>query len=127
MNTNQLRIVGIGAGFVIMFLSGFWLNRSGKPYGTLIFTIHKAIGLGLGFLLFIVVKQANQMFSFSPIEIAAVVVTVLFFIATVTTGSLLSIPVSKPMPGIVSALNKIFPYITVLSTGVTLYLLLTRK
>ena len=127
MNTNQLRIVGIGAGFIIMFISGFWLNRTGKPYGTLIFTIHKAIGLGMGILLFIMVKQANQTTSFSPLVMIAVVVTVLIFLATVTTGSLLSIPVSKPMPEIVSTLNKIFPYITVLSTGVTLYLLLTRK
>jgi len=127
MSTNQLRIAGIGAGFVIMFLSGFWLNRTGKPYGTLIFTIHKVIGLGMGFLLFIMVKQSNQITPFSSPEMIAVVVTVLFFIATVTTGSLLSIPVSKPMPDIVSTLNKIFPYITVLSIGVTLYLLLTRK
>ena len=127
MSTNQLRIAGIGAGFVIMFLSGFWLNRTGKPYGTLIFTIHKVIGLGMGFLLFIMVKQSNQITPFSSPEMIAVVVTVLFFIATVTTGSLLSIPVSKPMPEIVSTLNKIFPYITVLSIGVTLYLLLTRK
>jgi len=127
MNTNQLRIIGIGAGFIIMFVSGFWLNRTGKPYGTLIFTIHKTIGLGLGILLFIVVKQANQTTSFSPLEMIAVVVTVLIFLATVTMGSLLSIPVSKPMPEIVSRLNKFFPYITVLSTSVTLYLLLTRK
>jgi len=127
MNTNQLRIIGIGAGFLIMFLSGFWLNRTGKPYGTLIFTIHKAIGLGMGILLFIMVKQANQLTSFSSIEITAVAVTVLIFLATVTTGSLLSIPVSKPMPEIVSTLNKIFPYITVIFTGMTLYLLLTRK
>jgi len=127
MNANQLRFAGIGAGLIIMFISGFWLNRTGKPYGNLIFTIHKAIGLGMGILLFIMVKQANQLSSFSPFEIAAIVLTVLFFIATVTTGSLLSIPVSKPMPEIVSILNKIFPYFTLLSTLGTLYLLLDRK
>jgi len=46
MNTNQLRVVSVGAGFLIMFLSGFWLSRTGKPYGTFIFTIHKLIGNG---------------------------------------------------------------------------------
>jgi hypothetical protein len=65
--------------------------------------------------------------SLRPIEIIAVIVTVLFFIATVTTGSLLSIPISKPMPDIVSMLNKVLPYFTVLFTAVTLYLLLNRK
>lgn len=127
MNNNLLSVISIGTGFLIMFFSGFGLNRTGKPYGMLIFTIHKLIGLGMGILLFTMVRQANQTTQLSPMEIAAVAVTILSFIATVTTGSLLSIPASKPMPEIVSKLNKIFPYITVLSTSVTLYLLLTRK
>jgi hypothetical protein len=123
MNTNQLRVAGVGAGFLIMFLSGFWLSRTGKPYGTFIFPIHKLIGVGMGILLFVMVRQIHQTTSLSSIEIAAVVVTVLSFLAIVTTGSLLSIPISKPMPDIVSKLNKILPYFTVLSTTVTLYLL----
>jgi len=127
MTTDQLRVVSAGAAFLIMFLSGFRLNRTGKPYGTLIFTIHKLIGLGLGVLLFIMVKQAYQTSSLSPVEITAIAVAVLFFVATVTTGSLLSVPVSKPMPDIVSTLNKIFPYFTVLSTAAVLYLLLNCK
>jgi hypothetical protein len=106
-----------------MFLSGFWLNRTGKPYGTFIFTIHKLIGIGMGILLFVTVRQAYQTTPLGSMEIAAVVVTVLFFLAIVTTGSLLSIPISKPMPDIVPKLNKILPYFTVLSTAVTLYLL----
>ena len=122
MNTNQLRVVSAGAGFLIMFLSGFWLNRTGKPYGTFIFTIHKLIGVGMGILLFVTIRQIHQAIPLSPMEIAAVVVTALFFLAIVTTGSLLSIPISKPMPDIVLKLNKILPYFTVLSTAVTLYL-----
>lgn len=127
MNTNQLKLVGLGVAFLVMFLSGFWLNRTGKPYGTLIFTVHKIIGLGMGIFLFITVRQIHQAAPLSPVEIALVALTILFFIATVTTGSLLSIPISKPMPGIVSILNKIFPYFTVLSAAITLYFLLNRK
>jgi hypothetical protein len=127
MNTNQVRAISMGAGFLIMILSGFWLSRTGKPYGTLIFTIHKLIGVGIGILLFMTVRQMHQTVPLSPVEIAAVAVTGLFFVASVTTGSLLSIPVSKPMPGFVSMLNKILPYFSVLSTAVTLYLLLNRR
>lgn len=127
MNTNQVRAVSMGVGFLIMILSGFWLSRTGKPYGTLIFTIHKLIGVGIGILLFMTVRQMHQTVPLSPVEIAAVAVTGLFFVASVTTGSLLSIPVSKPMPGFVSMLNKILPYFSVLSTAVTLYLLLNRR
>jgi len=127
MNTNQLKIIGTGAAFLIMFLSGIWLNRTGKPYGTLIFGIHKLIGVGIAVFLFITIRRMHQATPFSSLELVVVIVAALFFLATVTTGSLLSVPVSKPMPGIVTTLNKIFPYFTVLSTAVVLYLLLIRK
>ncbi|NJC96371.1 MAG: hypothetical protein C3F07_18395 [Anaerolineales bacterium] len=124
MNTNLARAASLGAAFLIMFLSGFWLNRKGKPYDTLIFTIHKMIGLGMGIFLYMTIRQIHRTASLDPIEILLVAFTVLSFLATVTTGSLLSVPVSKPMPDIVSTLNKIFPYITVLSTAITSYFLL---
>ena len=127
MNTNQARVVSMGAGFLILILSGFWLSRTGKPYGTLIFAIHKLIGVGLGILLFTTVRQMHQTASLGPVEIAAVAVTGLFFVATATTGSLLSIPVSKPMPDAVSMLNKTLPHVTVLSSAVTLYMLLDHR
>jgi len=45
-----------------LFLTGFWLNRTGKPYGTLIFTIHKAIGLRMGILLFIATVTTGSLY-----------------------------------------------------------------
>jgi len=127
MNSSQLRVVGAGVAFLVMFLSGFWLNRTGKPYGTLIFTIHKITGLGLGIFLYLSIRQIHQVAALSPVEIAIIVVTALFFVATVITGSLLSIPVSRPMPDVVSRLNKVLPYFTLLSTTLTLYILLNRR
>jgi hypothetical protein len=117
----------MGTAFLIMFLSGFWLNRTGKPYGTLIFTIHKLTGIGIGVLLFITVRQVHQITALNMVESIIVAVATLFFMATVTTGSLLSIPFSKPMPQVVSALNKVFPYFTVISAVMALYFLLARK
>ena len=127
MNTNLMRVISMGAGFLIMFLTGFWLNRTGKPYGTLIFGIHKLIGVGLGILLFIMIKQINQANNLNTLEIIVVTITALLFLATVITGSLLSIPVSNPMPEIVRTLNKLFPYITVISSALTLFILLNRR
>lgn len=48
MGTTQSGVVGTGLLFLFIFLSGFWLSHSGKPYNTLIFTIHKLIGLAAG-------------------------------------------------------------------------------
>lgn len=127
MNNSQLRVVGAGVAFLIMFLSGFWLNRTGKPYGTLVFTIHKLIGVGIAIWLFVTVRQIHQTIPLNTFEIVAVLVAAVFFIATVTTGSLLSIPLSRPMPDIVSRLNKVLPYFTLLSTAITIYLLQNRS
>jgi hypothetical protein len=37
MDTTQLRIFGAGVFFLLIFLSGIWLTRSGKPYSAIIF------------------------------------------------------------------------------------------
>lgn len=125
MSTVRFRVVIVGLSFLFIFLSGFWLSRTGKPYNGLIFTIHKLVGLAMGVFLIMTIKQVHQVAPLGPVEITAIVVTALFFAATVTMGSLLSI--GKPMPTFISMMNKLFPYPTVLSTAVSLYLLLSRK
>jgi hypothetical protein len=49
----------------------------------------------------------------------------LFFLSTIVSGGLVSI--DKPMPAPISIMHKLFPYLTVLSTAVTLYLVLGRR
>jgi uncharacterized membrane protein len=122
MSTTLGRIVGVGLLFVLILLSGIWLNRSGKPYSTLIFTIHKLAGLAVGGWLGLIVYQTHQAAPLGLLEIAAVAVTVLFSVGTVATGGLLSI--EKPMPGVVQILHQVLPALTVLSAAGTLYLLL---
>jgi hypothetical protein len=121
MNLIGSNLVSAGAFFLFIFLSGFWLNRAGRPHGMLPVTIHKLIGLALGVYLAWMIYQINKLIPLSSIQIIAVAVTVLFFAVNVATGSLLS--TNKPMPEAVSLVNKFFPYLTVVSTGVMLYLL----
>jgi hypothetical protein len=125
MGTTELRIVGTGLFFLLIFLSGFWLSRTGKPYSVITLTIHKLIGLAAGVFLVMTVYRIHQVVPLGPVEITAIVVTVLFFAGTVATGGLLS--TDKPMPAAISMMHKLFPYPTVLSTVATLYLLLSHK
>ena len=125
MSTNQLRVVSAGLFFLFIFLSGFWLSRTGKPYSGIILTIHKLIGLAACVFLVMTVYRIHQVAPLSPVEITAIVVTVLFFAGNVATGGLLS--TDKTMPAVILRLHQITPYLTVLSTAVTLYLLLGRK
>jgi hypothetical protein len=121
MGTNQLRLVGALLFYLVLLLSGFWLSRSGKPYSGIILAIHKLISLAAVIWLGITIRRINQAGALSATELLPAIVTGLVFLGTMVTGGLLSI--GKAMPAIVLRLHQITPYLTVLSTAVTLYLL----
>jgi hypothetical protein len=123
MSTTQARVAGVGLCFLLIVLSGLWLARFEKPYPTLLFTIHKLVGLAAGAFLGLIVYQTHQVVPLGAVEIAATAVTVLFFVGTVAAGGMLSI--DQPMPPLVQTLHQVIPALTVLSSGGTLYLLLT--
>jgi hypothetical protein len=122
MSATQARVAGVGLSFVLIFLSGIWLSHLGKPYSTGVFTIHKLVGLAVGVLLAVMVYQTHTATPFDPVEISAIVVTVLFFLGTVVAGGLLSIDLE--VPAFVRKLHQVIPILIVLSTTGTLYLLL---
>ena len=118
------RVAGAGLSAVFVFISGFWLSRSGKPYNGVVVTIHKLISLAAAFLLGTVIYPASRAVALQPIELTAVVVTGLAFLVTIISGGLLS--TDKPMPGITSTMHKITPYLTALFAAVVLVLVLRR-
>ena len=133
MSTDQLRVVGTGLFFLFIFLSGFWLSRSGKPYSSIIFNIHKLIGLAAGVFLIMTVYRTHQLAPLSPVEITAIVITVLIFVGTVAAGGLVSADaavglesINQPIRAAISMMHKLLLYLAVLSTAATLYLLLSR-
>lgn len=123
MDPKLSRVIITGLFFLLIFLSGIWLRRLGKPYGVIILTIHKLIGLATGIYLIMTVFRIHQVTPLDPIEIIAVGIAVLFFVVDVATGGLLS--TEKPMPLSVTVVHKFTPYLTVLSTIAFLYLLLS--
>jgi hypothetical protein len=120
MNVIGSKLVSVGVFFLFIFMSGFWMSRTGRPHGMLPVTVHKLIGLALGLYLGWMVYQTHKIIPLSSTQIIAVAVTVLSFAVNVATGSLLS--ANKPMPEAVSLINKWFPYLTVATTGVMIYL-----
>src|SRR4030042_5090372 len=90
MNPTQLRVVGAGLFYLFIFLSGFWLSKSGKPFNGIILTIHKLISLAAVFFLVIIMIQSNRVAALSATELIAGVITGLFFLSLMITGGLLS-------------------------------------
>lgn len=109
----------------MIFASGYWLHHSGKPYGAILFTVHKLIGFGLFVLLVVRVFQLDRTAPLSAIEWIAFAVAALSFIATIVFGGLVSI--DRSWPAFVPLLHKLLPYLTVLSTAGSLYLLFRQR
>ena len=126
MSANQYRFVGAGVFFLLILFSGYWLSRSGKPYNTIVFTIHKLIALAAVVLLGLAIRRVHQVGPLSTIEWSAAIVTGLFFVGTIATGGVLSVPTDKPVPAIVHKLHQVTPYLTICATVATLYLLRGR-
>lgn len=122
MNTIVSRVLWTGLIFLPVFLSGFWVSHSGKPYRVFPFTAHKFIALGVLIYLGLTVFKRHQTASLRPDQILAAVVTGLFFAATIVTGGLVSI--DKELPAFVSRLHHIAPYLTAVSGAATMALLL---
>jgi hypothetical protein len=129
---HKIIVTGLFFGFVFVF--GFWLSRSGKPYNAILFNFHKLIGLAMGIFLIMTVFQAHRMAAFTPLEIVVIAVTVVIFLSLVAAGGLLSVEaagglgsISSSMSAVISVGHKVLPYLAVLSTATTLYLLLFRK
>jgi hypothetical protein len=125
MNTLLSKAVPMGISFLLIFLSGFWLSRSGKPYPGIIFNIHKFIVLGTFVYLALTVNKIHAAAPLSPVSTSAIVITVLCFAGMMVTGGLLSI--NKPMPAAVSMIHKLFPYSTLLSTSAAMFFLLIGR
>ena len=125
MNATQFKLISTGLLFLLIFLSGFGVSHSGRPYGAIVFAIHKLTGLA-AFVLFIkTIYQINQVASLNRMEWIAGIVTGLFFALSIISGSLVSIDPS--MPAAILKMHKLFPYLTLFSTAATLYLLLNRQ
>ncbi len=121
MNPILSRMIGAGLFFLLIFLSGFWLSRNGKPYNGILFNIHKLIALGAMIFLVVVVYQDSQADPFQAVQVIAMIIATVFLLALFVTGGLLS--ARSANPPIILRLHQIIPYLAVIFTAAALYLL----
>ena len=126
MNTLVSRLVLPGSLALLTMASGFWLSNSGKPYSTLIFTIHKLIALAAIIATAVTINQLHKTAeSGQALEIGAIVITALMFLCLLASGALMSI--LKQVPAGISTIHHVAPYLAVISSAATFYLLASAK
>ena len=119
---TAVRFIVAGTFFLLIFLSGIWLSRAGRPLNVGISTVHKLISLAAGIFLLVTIRQRNQVIPLNATEWIAILITGLCFLGTVASGGFLSS--DKPMPVAVLRVHQTVPVLTLLSTAAILYLVL---
>ncbi len=113
------------AAFALELLTGFLLSRRGKPYNIVLSASHKLIAVAMLVYYIIIVVQANRLAAISSLELAASVITILFFVTLVVTGAILS--AAKTTPRATQIIHRILPYLAILATAFSLYLFMIRS
>jgi hypothetical protein len=119
---NQSTLIITALFFIFIFLSGFWLKRSGKPYNGLKLNLHKFLSLGAAAYLIVLVIDINRTAGLLPIGIVFLTISALFFLVLIISGGLLS--AVKETPLVLQFTHRMLPYLTAAATAGLLYFLL---
>ena len=126
MSSLVSRLILPSSLFLLTLASGFWLSNSGKPYSTLIFTIHKLISLAAIITTAFTVNYLHKTAELRlAVEAGAITITALLFLGLLVTGALMSI--GKPALSEIRTIHHVVPYLAVISAAATVYLLASGK
>ena len=114
-------MLAAAAAFVAVFVLGFLLRRSGKPYSGLVLTAHKLISLAVLILFSLTVSRINKATPLASAALAAAVFTGVFFVIAIVSGGLVS--TDKPAPAIALTLHRVTPFVTIAGAAATFFLL----
>jgi hypothetical protein len=78
-----------------------------------------------GFYLGITIYRIQQAAPLSPVALSAMAITLVFFVGLFATGGILS--AVKTAPGLVLKIHQVMPYLVILSSSASLYLLPVLK
>lgn len=121
MDITQTQLIGVGLFFFFVFVSGFLLVRSGKPYGVGLLTVHKLLSVAVFVFLIVIIWLIYQEGNLGTTELVFGLMTGSFFVDSIASGALLTL--ERPMPAAVLLLHRISPFLAALGTAATLYLL----
>lgn len=116
--------------FILTVLSGVLLSLLGKPYQSLIFTIHKLIAVGA---IFIIIRNIYRLQQVAPTRAftgpGMLLITGLLFLTLIVSGSLLSVQAAGllslqgSMLQSIHTVHRLTPLLALIAAGLSLSLL----
>ncbi len=121
MELTDLNTLGLGALALVVFLSGFWLSRSGKPYASALVNVHKLTDLVAILLLGRAVVEASRTAAQTALQLGLAGLGGILILALLISGGLLS--TNKPMPPWLPWLHRVAPFL-LLGTAAAMLILM---
>ncbi len=125
MNATTTRLIISASLFLITLISGVWLSNSGKPLNGIIFTGHKLIALATVILIGVTVNYLRQGVDIRTIELTAIILAGLSFLALFVSGAVLSI--GRAVPGFVLTIHQVALLVALVSSGISTYVLASGR
>jgi hypothetical protein len=124
MGITQMKIVLTAVGFILIFLSGYWLYRAGQPFNAGVLALHKLLSVALIVYLVLAVLKIGKVAPLGQAEWIACIAVGVFFLLAIASGGWLS--AAKNLPAVVQTLHKVLSVLTVFST-IAMFLLFRRR
>ena len=125
MGITQMKIILTVAGFVLIFLTGYLLYRTGQPFNAVVLTLHKLLSITVIAYLILTVMRIGRVAPLGQAAWIACIAAGVFFLLTIASGGWLS--AVKNMPAVVQMVHKVLSALTVIFTAVAFYLLLRKE
>ena len=125
MKNLEMRIGIICLSFILMIISGIWMSKTGKPYHTAVFTVHKLSAVLMVIFTVILILDINKNRGITNFEWILFIFTGLFFLLSFITGALMSF--EKPVKAIISITHKIMPYFILVAAILSVFILFRDK
>lgn len=121
MSDKNLQLATVVAAFLLLFTTGYWLGRAGRPYGMSLMAVHKIVAMGVLIFLGVQAYRVNKLSALGAGLWLAVLLAGLAFVAMIATGGTLSAMAASPT--MVGLIHKFAPYVTAVLTLLAFYLL----
>ena len=104
---------------VIVFLTGYWLHRSGSPYGTATLTIHKLLALAAIGLAGTIVFTAYKGFGMQGSDLMLWGSTIILLLIVIVTGGVVS--AIESAPAWLIHIHRLLPYFATTVAAISVY------
>ncbi len=122
METIPTKLIVAGVLAVLTLITGVLVSNAGRPLNAALFNVHKIISVVMIVLVIIGVIQLHKASEAKAmLELGMIVLTIVFFVALVATGGMLSF--EREWPAVVLRVHQVLPLLSVASATLSTFLL----